>query len=181
MAYTSNSEFDLETRVQITNEVPTLRSFQQMHHSLQSSDTWKWLIGDETVTYELPVGGKYVKDADGNLNELYADPVKIVNGKKAAKYGPKISQKWNPKKGIYEEHIPHYHKKEINGTWVVEQDLFLHEVYRYLSTIYPDHPDWLNLLTRNEIIDAFNNAAAMVDYKPNNEFFKLVEIGRAHV
>ena len=80
MAYTSNSEFDLETRVQITNEVPTLRSFQQMHHSLQSSDTWKWLIGDETVTYELPVGGKYVKDADGNLNELYADPVKIVNG-----------------------------------------------------------------------------------------------------
>ena len=174
MAYTSNSEFDLETRVQITNEVPTLRSFQQMHHSLQSSDTWKWLIGDETVTYELPVGGKYVKDADGNLNELYADPVKIVNGKKATKYGPKISQKWNPKKGVYEEHIPHYHKKEINGTWVVEQDLFLHEVYRYLSTIYPDHPDWLNLLTRNEIIDAFNNAAAMVDYKPNNEFFKLV-------
>lgn len=174
MAYTSNSEFDLETRVQITNEVPTLRSFQQMHHSLQSSNTWKWLIGDETVTYELPVGGKYVKDADGNLNELYAAPVKTVNGKQAPKYGPKVSQKWNPKKEVYEEYIPHYHKKEITGTWVVEQDLFLHEVYRYLRTVYPDHPDWLNLLTRNEIIDAFNNAAAMVDYKPNNEFFKLV-------
>lgn len=177
MSYTSNSEFDLETRVQITNEYPTIRSYQQMHHSLQN-DTWKWLIGTEDVDYDLPVGGKYVtiEDADGNQvqSEVKAPPVKIVNGKQAAVYGPEIHQKWNAETEQYETETPTYHRMEIKGTLATEQDLFLHEIYRYLSCIYPDHPDWLNLLTRNEIIDAFNNAAAMVDYKPNNEFFKLV-------
>ena len=175
--YTSNSEFDLETRVQITNEVPAVRTYQQMHHSLQN-DTWKWLIGTEDVDYDLPVGGKYIEgvDADGNpeTRELIAPPVKIVNGKQAASYGPSISKKWNPDTESYEEYIPKFHRTEINGTLAAEHDLFLHEIYRYLNCIYPDHPDWLNLLTRNEVIDAFNNAAAMVDYKPNNEFFKLV-------
>lgn len=177
MSYTSNSEFDLETRVQITNEYPIMRSYQQMHHSLQN-DTWKWLIGTEDVDYDLPVGGKYVtiEDADGNQvqSEVKAPPVKIVNGKQAAVYGPEIYQKWNAETEQYETETPTYHRMEIKGTLATEQDLFLHEIYRYLNCIYPDHPDWLNLLTRNEIIDAFNNAAAMVDYKPNNEFFKLV-------
>lgn len=175
--YTSNSEFDLETRVQITNEVPAVRTFQQMHHSLQN-ETWKWLIGTEDVDYDLPVGGKYIEgvDADGNpeTRELIAPPVKIVNGKQAASYGPSKSEKWNPDTESYEEYVPKFHRTEIKGTLAVEQDLFLHEIYRYLNCIYPDHPDWLNLLTRNEVLDAFNNAAAMVDYKPNNEFFKLV-------
>ncbi len=175
--YTSNSEFDLETRVQITNEVPAVRTFQQMHHSLQN-ETWKWLIGEEDVDYDLPVGGKYIEgvDADGNpeVRELIAPPVKIVNGKQAASYGPSVGEKWNPDTESYEENVPKFHRTEINGTLAVEQDLFLHEIYRYLNCIYPDHPDWLNLLTRNEVLDAFNNAAAMVDYKPNNEFFKLV-------
>ena len=173
MSYTSNSEFDLETRVQITNEIPSLRTYEQMHHSLRN-DTWKWLIGTEDVTYDLPIGGKYIVDDNGNTNELMAPPVKIVNGKQASIYGPKVYEKWNPEENKYDTITPTYHRMDINGTYAVEQDLFLHEIYRYLSCIYPDHPDWLNLLTRNEILDAFNNAAAMVDYKPNNEFFKLV-------
>lgn len=177
MAYTSNSEFDLETRVQITNETPTLRSYQQMHHSLQN-DTWKWLIGTEDVSYDLSVGGKYVTITDDDGNEVQSEvqepPVKIVNGKQAPVYGPSVYKEWDPDSEAYTEITPTYHRMEINGTLSVEQDLFLHEIYRYLNCIYPDHPDWLNLLTRNEIIDAFNNAAAMVDYKPNNEFFKLV-------
>lgn len=163
--YTSNSEFDLETRVQITNEMPTTRTYEQAHHSLRN-DTWKWLLGFEEVTYDLPVGGNPVFNQEA--------PVKIVNGKQAAEYGPKMKQVWDPASETYVEKAPIFHKMEINGVLESEHDLFLHEIYRYLNCLYPDHPDWLKLLTRNEIIDAFNNAAAMVDYKPNNEFFRLV-------
>ncbi len=163
--YTSNSEFDLETRVQITNEMPSTRDYEMMHHSLRN-DTWKWLIGTEDVTYDLPVGGSTSRNLEA--------PVKIVNGTQAANYGPSVTQKWDPTTESYVDSVPTFHKMEITGVLAVEHDLFLHEIYRYLNCLYPDHPDWLNLLTRNEILDAFNNAAAMVDYKPNNAFFKLV-------
>ena len=163
--YTSNSEFDLETRVQLTNEMPTTRDYEYLHHSLRN-DTWKWLIGTEDVTYDLPVGGSESHNLEA--------PVKIVNGKQAENYGPSKQQVWDPTTESYVEEAPTFHKMEINGVLSAEHDLFLHEIYRYLSCLYPDHPDWLNLLTRNEILDAFNNAAAMVDYKPNNEFFRLV-------
>lgn len=163
--YTSNSEFDLETRVQLTNELPTTRDYDYLHHTLRN-DTWKWLIGTEDVTYDLPVGG--------NESQLLEAPTKIVNGKQAENYGPKIESVWDPAKELYVEKVPTFHKMELNGVLAVEHDLFLHEIYRYLGCLYPDHPDWLNLLTRNEILDAFNNAAAMVDYKPNNEFFRIV-------
>ena len=163
--YTSNSEFDLETRVQLTNEMPTTRDYEYLHHSLRN-DTWKWLIGTEDVTYDLPVGGSESHNLEA--------PVKVVNGKQAENYGPSKQQVWDPTTESYVEETPTFHKMEINGVLSAEHDLFLHEIYRYLSCLYPDHPDWLNLLTRNEILDAFNNAAAMVDYKPNNEFFRLV-------
>ena len=163
--YTSNSEFDLETRVQLTNEMPTTRDYEYLHHSLRN-DTWKWLIGTEDVTYDLPVGGSESHNLEA--------PVKIVNGKQAENYGPNKQQVWDPTTESYVEKTPTFYKMEINGVLAAEHDLFLHEIYRYLSCLYPDHPDWLNLLTRNEILDAFNNAAAMVDYKPNNEFFRLV-------
>ena len=34
--YTSNSEFDLETRVQITNEIPVTRDYDMLHHALRN-------------------------------------------------------------------------------------------------------------------------------------------------
>lgn len=163
--YTSNSEFDLETRVQITNEMPATRDYDMMHHALRN-DTWKWLIGTEDITYDLPVGGSVSHNQEA--------PVKIVNGKQAENYGPKVQQVWDPTTETYVDKAPLFHKMEIKGVLSAEHDLFLHEIYRYLNCLYPDHPDWLELLTRNEILDAFNNAAAMVDYKPNNEFFRLV-------
>lgn len=159
--YTSSSEFDLENRVQLTNEIPISRDYEAMHHALQN-DTWKWLIGDETVEYNLPYGGDATHDA----------PEKIVNGVKAANYGQKPHQKWNSKTNSYEAVNPTGTRMEITGVLASEHDLFLHEIYRYLSCLYPDNPDWINLLTRNEFIDAINNAAAIVDYKPNNEFFE---------
>ena len=85
--YTSNSEFDLETRVQLTNELPTTRDYDYLHHTLRN-DTWKWLIGTEDVTYDLPVGG--------SESHLLEAPTKIVNGKQAENYCPKIESVWDP-------------------------------------------------------------------------------------
>ena len=67
-----------------------------------------------------------------------------------------------------------YHTMNINGVLLPEEDLFLHEIYRYFETLYPDNPDWTDLLTNNEVNDAINNAAAMVNYQPDNNFFELV-------
>ena len=67
-----------------------------------------------------------------------------------------------------------YHTMDINGVLLPEEDLFLHEIYRYFETLYPDDPDWTDLLTNNEVNDAINNAAAMVNYQPDNNFFELV-------
>lgn len=146
--YTSDSEFDAETRVQITNEVPPVDIYDGLN-SVLKNDTWKWLLGFSSVEYGLTVG-------DSDTDE---QPVKIVNGVQADNYGPASGT---------------FHRMEIDGTLMPENDLFLHEIYRYLNCLYPDHPDWLQLLTHNEVIDAFENAAAIVDYKPNDEFFTLV-------
>ena len=67
-----------------------------------------------------------------------------------------------------------YHTMDINGVLLPEEDLFLHEIYRYFETLYPDDPDWTDLLTNNEVNDAINNAAAMVNYQPDNNFFEFV-------
>lgn len=155
--YTSSSEFDLETRVQITNEVPLTRNYDMMHHSLQN-DTWKWLIGTENVDYDVP----------------YSEVTKTVNGVKAKTYGQSTQSVWNSDKKEYTTVEPKGTHLEIEGVLSAEHDLFLHEIYRYFNCIFPDHPDWLNLLTKNEVIDIIDNAAAQVDYKPNNEFFRIV-------
>lgn len=155
--YTSSSEFEQEDRVQITNEIPLTRNYEMMHHSLQN-DTWKWLIGTEDVEWDLP----------------YNEATKTVNGVKAKVYGDQPKQVWDPATKSYVTSSPTGRQMNITGVMASEHDLFLHEIYRYFHCIYPDHPDWLNLLTRNEILDIIDNAAAQVDYKPNNEFFKIV-------
>lgn len=169
MAYTSNSEFDLETNVQITNETPLHDIYAQMHGVLKN-DMWKWLIGYQEVDHEIPYEGLSISDSE----TLY--PHKIVNGKIAPNYGEKPHDVWEATEdgGSYVTVKPNGTRMKLDGCMMPENDLFLHEIYRYLNCIYPDHPDWLELLTRNEILDAFNDAAAKVDYKPNNEFFKLV-------
>lgn len=184
MAYTSDSEFDSETRVQLTNEVPPMDIFEQLNSVLQN-DIWKWLLGWTEVTPGLPY-----KEAPSNveLDEWTKDeyPQKVVNGVAAPEYGPKPTQKWNgnPDKkdelgnpisvGYHTEIPKNCTRLEVDGTILPEHDLFLHEIYRYMENLYPDHPDWVELLTHAEIVDAFESAAAMVDYKPDDKFFTLV-------
>ena len=167
MAYTSDSEFDLETRVQLTNEIPPMDMYDGVHSALKNS-TWKWLLGFSDITLDLEYKGNNDPDDD-------EEPLKIVNGTVADNYGPKPKQVWNSDTESYETEIPSkMARMDINGVLLPEDDLFLHEIYRYLAVLYPDHPDWIELLTHNEIVDAFENAAALVDYKPNDKFFLLV-------
>lgn len=167
MAYTSDSEFDAETRVQLTNEIPPMDMYDGVHSALKNA-TWKWLLGFSDITLNLDYKG----NNDATDEE---EPLKIVNGTVADNYGPQPKQVWNPDTEEYETENPtDCVRMDLNGILLPEDDLFLHEIYRYLAVLYPDHPDWIKLLTHNEVIDAFENAAAMVDYKPNDKFFLLV-------
>lgn len=163
--YTSNSEFDLEKRVQITNEVPPEDLFGILHSVLAKQDIWKWLIGWSNIT----TGISYTEADDDYKAE------KIVNGTVAEDYGPKPKEIWDADARKYVEKNPtDLTRLEVDGVLMPEVDLFLHEIYRYFSTLYPDHPDFAELLTHNEVVDAFEQAAAEVDYKPNSEFFNLL-------
>ena len=58
----------------------------------------------------------------------------------------------------------------LTGAVTSELDLFLHEIYRYLHPVYPNHPDWAVLLTPLELDDALIAAAALINYHPNYKF-----------
>lgn len=159
--FTSNSEFDAEKHIQITNEMPPYDMYTGVNSVLQN-DMWKWFLGYTKVTTDI--------DYNENPALTYT---KKTNGNQSEVYGPKPKNLYTiDGKPIHT--IPKFRSLEVNGALAVEQDLFLHEIYRYLDTLYPDHYDWRHLLTNNEINDAFTNAAAVVDYKPNNDFFDLV-------
>lgn len=170
--YTSSSEFEAEKRIQITNEVPPMDIYENLHGALRNP-MWQWLCGFSRITYDCDATPKYVELEDGELSQVNTTYAKTVNGTVADEYGPKPTQVWDSEQGTYVTKEPTYHNMEIDGVIMPENDLYLHEIYRYMECLYPDHPDWLELLTHNEIIDAFQNAAAMVDYKPNDEFFRL--------
>jgi hypothetical protein len=53
-----------------------------------------------------------------------------------------------------------------------EMDLFLFDVFKYLGTLYPDEPDFDQILTEEEINDAMIAAAKIIDYQPDYKFLK---------
>mgnify|MGYP003562652420 CR=1 FL=1 len=145
MAYTSDSEFSLEKRIQITNEIPTTSLFHLLPQGLRG-EFWRYLIGMQTVTEDV----EYI-DEDSR-------PMKIVNGTEAPIYGPEEES---------------YHSLELEGVVLPELDLFLHEIYRYFDAVYPDHPDYEVLLTPLEINEAFYSAAAVIGYVPDYKFLEI--------
>lgn len=172
--YTSRSEFDIEKRVHFTNEIPPYDMFGGLNTVLQT-DLWKWVLGFTDVEFGLPYeidverinpsdGTKYYEKSheDGiDSGEVY---YKMVNGKlvEDVQYGPAPEK--NEK----------YHRLEEYGVLLPEFDFLLHEVYRYLGAMYPDHPDMTALLTENEFNDMVINAGAVIDYEPNVKFFDKV-------
>jgi hypothetical protein len=167
--YTSESEFILAERVQITNEIPTADAFESLHHIMQN-DLWKWFVGWTSLTFDVPYnmetnGWEYF-DEDGVITEV--STAKYVNGIRVKDYGP-IPDEING-----ELRVPSFRRYEVNGSLLPEFDLLLHEGYRYLEKLYPDHPDWVELLTKNEIDDEIVDAAAPYDYVPNVAIFDLI-------
>lgn len=158
----SRSEFDLEKRIHLTNEVPPYDLFEAVNSVFQT-DFWKYILGSTTIEFDLPYktlkqDGSYERVPD-NENVYY----KKVNGVLSQNYGP-----------IPNDDNPTYHRMEVDGVLMPEFDLLLHEVYRYTGYPYPDHPDYNKLLTNNEFNDYINSAAAVIDYKPDNRFFENV-------
>lgn len=168
-AYTSSDEFDLERRVWMTNEIPPYDMYKALNSAMQEP-FWKWLLGTSKVEYNLPYRiyseqkNSYVHDE--NSDEVY---LKMTNGQISKNYGPTVSN--DPSKNNYN---PTYNRIEIDGVILPEFDLMLHEVYRYLATLYPDHPDENKLLTENEFNDTILAAGDMIDYTPDIKFFNKV-------
>lgn len=176
--FTSRSEFDIEKRVQFTNEIPPYDMYDSLNSVLQT-DLWKWVLGFTKVEFGLPysINTQVVKGNDEKGNEIYGVEknrdigiengevyYKMVNGKVVddVQYGP--SEKSNST----------YHKLEEYGVVLPEFDYLLHEVYRYMGSLYPNHPDLIELLTPNEFDDMVTNAGALIDYEPDNKFFDKV-------
>jgi len=154
MAYTSSSEFDHVKRIQITNEVPPVSLFYLLPQGLQN-EFWKYVIGTADTQHNIPV--------IDNENR----PKKIVNGDESPIYGPVV-----PETPPTFEDAEEYHNITIEGTIEPELDFMLHEMYRYLDTMYPDHPDYLELLTSLEMNEMFRAAAAVIGYEPNYTFIE---------
>lgn len=195
-SFSSADEFDAKKRVQITNEIPPMDMFD-MAHSLIKNDLWKWFFGWSTVMndidYSAETNGAEIVDQEGQLQNVSI--AKYVNGIRAKNYGPLPKKIWNPNwekdwkeysnfigneqvdnpltedDFKYKIEYPKARRIEISGTLLPEVDLMLHEAYRYLSVLYPDHPDFSKLLTYNEFEDEINQAAALIDYVPDHEYF----------
>src|SRR5574344_1186878 len=166
--YTSKDEFDLEKRVHFTNEIPPYDMYDALNSTLKNK-LWQWVLGYTKVTFDMPYASKTVDD-NGNLvyernpsnGEVY---YKLVNGEYADNYGPVSTVDSTGNETTYSQ-IEEY------GVVLPEFDYLLHEVYRYLDNLYPDHPDYTELLTNNEFNDMITNAGAIIDYTPDNAFFE---------
>lgn len=192
--FTSTSEFDINRRVQITNETPVYNLFEALNSTMQN-DFYEWFLGNEEVRYNVPYSikqenpnGKYEdnsvagtvgrfdiirdeQESDGKTkierlekNQVY---FKYVNGGVSPIYGPKPTTELDGPN-------THYHSMKLTGVLVPEYDLLLHQSYRYLECLYPDHPDWTYLLTQKEFDDQIRAAGKMIDYLPKNNFFDKV-------
>lgn len=191
--YTSSDEFIAKKRVHTTNEIPPLSIYKNLHSMLQR-DFWKNLVGDTEIIYDeyynLDTDGQETFDRDGGIKDISV--AKYTNGARSLNYGPIPRLVWNKNwKKDYENYLQQvedgeafdegktandfkyivdnsetkYNRFEVTGVFEPQKDLMMHEAYRYLSCIYPDHPDYLNILTKNEFDDKIDDSACLIDYK----------------
>lgn len=182
--YSSTDEFDINTRVHITNELPPLDMFDMVHSSMKN-EYWKWFVGDSFLSHDIQYNeftdGSEIINKNGELEQYSIS--KYVNGIRCKDYGPIPMNKWIPAhkeligdevefiEGHYEpDYSETYHRYELNGVLLPEFDLLLHEGYRYLNNLYPDHPDWMKLLTLNEFNDEIQQTAYLIDYAEDVNF-----------
>jgi hypothetical protein len=177
-SFTSDDEFIADKRVHVTNEIPPEDLFDKVHSKLKN-DFWEWFLGStklsfasDGIVYNLDTNGAELFDTDNNI--LEPSIAKYINGNRAKDYGPLPQVVFNAAKNDYEIVNQSYNRFEIEGTMMPEFDFLLHEGYRYLNTLYPDHPDFTEILTTNEINDELLHAAAIVHYNPNVNFFDWI-------
>jgi hypothetical protein len=197
---TSDSEFDLATRVHTTNEIPTVDIFESLHDVLKNN-MWKWFTGWNQIVWDTPfntdtLGEEHavVDEETGKTVDTTLSIAKYVNGLRVKNYGP-VPERSNvvlaeidPATGkppvgyvavtedreLMEWRVPEAPRYEVNGTLLPDFDLLLHEGYRYLDKLYPDHPDFLKILTKNEFDDELIDAAAFVDYALDPTIFDFI-------
>lgn len=189
--YTSSDEFIAKKRVHTTNEIPPVSLYKNLH-SMLKTDFWKAFIGDTEIMYDeyynLDTNGEETFYKEGDVKDTSV--AKYTNGIRSVNYGPIPRLIWNPNwerdykhylndvengldiegktasdfKYIVDNSNTRYNRFEVTGVLQPEKDLIMHEGYRYLSCVYPDHPDYLNILTKNEFDDKIDDSACFIDY-----------------
>jgi len=182
--FTSSDEFVANKRVHSNNEMPPIDLYD-MVHSKMKNDMWKWFLGSSSISYdqEYYIAPKDPKDplygTEDGVEYFDEDGIvivpsitKYVNGVRAKDYGP--VPYYNYTKNGIELINPEYHRIEIQGCLLPEIDFMLHEGYRYLNVLYPDHPDYTEILTTNEINDEIIHAGSLIHYNPDCLFFDWI-------
>jgi hypothetical protein len=161
---TSNQEFDYERRVWLTNELPNKDLSKSIHNALRN-EFWLWLLGWQKVSYDETV---FEKTVNGIEAPVYGPKPEFLYSKKAINAAGAINY-------IQVKSQPKYHKIDLNGVLITELDLLMHEFYRYLGHLYPDHPEYLEILTKNELNDELRQAALIIDYEPDLDLFEILQ------
>ena len=180
-SYTATDEFDLNTRVHITNEKPPFDLSDALHSTLRDNQMWREFVGYSWVnpglTYNIDTDGVEVIKND---EVVEASTAKYVNGSRAMNYGPlpqyavtKTLDSNGKYRYDYElQSTEEGFRIDENGLLMPEYDLLLHEVYRYLQNLYPNHPDWRKLLTAEEFDDEIDAAATIIDHTIDTDTYK---------
>lgn len=144
---------ELNPEVSLTNVLPPI-------------DLWK-LLGSQLKTELMgDVVGKTVVDYSNFDNN------KIFYKNKSVNYQPKITKYIDINDS--KTYSAYFNKVDFNisGAFTIEMDFLLHEVQRYLSTIYPDQKNFLYLYTKEELFDAFNECSNMLGFYIDYNIFE---------
>ncbi len=172
MASEYNGKYHLRTRVQTTNETPVVNLYRLCHSYLQQGK-WKFWFGTSSFEDDVYWRESYENPAraldDGLIDSIgiedYSKPGKWVNDAEAENYGPQIEYRFDEEEMAYTQYLPKSSRYEVTGMLAAEYDLLLHEGYRYLGWDYIDTPDFLDILTENEVLEFLKDQSYLIDNK----------------
>lgn len=134
----------------LTNNIPPFNVYGIMNKLLREIPLVKAMVGKTTVDY----------DNYGSLKYIY--------NVKSKNYIPTVYEFIDVDSSEQKYAIENKVNFTITGAFQVEMDLLLHEFTRYLSTLYPNHKNFVTLYTDEEINDGFDETAHFLGYELNS-------------
>lgn len=134
----------------LTNTIPPFNVYGTMNKLLRDMPLIKEMVGRTTVDY----------DSYGSIKYIY--------NVKSKNYTPTVYEFIDVGSSDKEYAIENKINFTITGAFQVEMDLLIHEFTRYLSTLYPNHKNYIDLYTDEELNDSFDETAHFLGYELNS-------------